>query len=43
MLMDASPMGPWPSGKDKSSRIVFMVEISINMNLEEGFNGCKSI
>ena len=43
MLMDASPMGPWPSGKDKSSRIVFIGRNLDNMNLEEGFNGCKSI
>ena len=24
MLMDASPMGPWPKGKDRSSRVVFI-------------------
>ena len=27
MLMDASPMGKWPEGKARSSRLVLLVEI----------------
>ena len=42
MLMDASPMGPWPKGKDKSSRVVFIGRNLDNMNLKEGFENCKS-
>ena len=42
MLMDASPMGPWPNGKDRSSRVVFIGRDLDNMNLKEGFDNCKS-
>ena len=42
MLMDASPMGPWPTGKDRSSRVVFIGRDLDNMNLKEGFDNCKS-
>ena len=42
MLMDASPMGPWPKGKDRSSRVVFIGRNLDNMNLKEGFENCKS-
>ena len=42
MLMDASPMGPWPKGKDRSSRVVFIGRDLDNMNLKEGFDNCKS-
>ncbi len=42
MLMDASPMGPWPNGKDRSSRVVFIGRDLDNMNLKEGFENCKS-
>ena len=42
MLMDASPMGPWPKGKEKSSRVVFIGRNLDNMNLKEGFEDCKS-
>ena len=42
MLMDASPMGPWPKGKDRSSRVVFIGRDLDNMNLKEGFENCKS-
>ena len=38
MLMDASPMGPWPKGKDRSSRVVFIGRDLDNMNLKEGFD-----
>ena len=42
MLMDASPMVPWPKGKDRSSRVVFIGRDLDNMNLKEGFDNCKS-
>ena len=42
MLMDASLMGPWPKGKDRSSRVVFIGRDLDNMNLKEGFDNCKS-
>ena len=42
MLMDASPMGPGPKGKDRSSRVVFIGRDLDNMNLKEGFDNCKS-
>ena len=42
MLMDASPMGPWPKGKDRSSRVVFIGRDLDYMNLKEGFENCNS-
>ena len=42
MLMDASPMGPWPKNKDRNSRVVFIGRNLESMNLQEGFEGCKS-
>ena len=42
MLMDASPMGAWPKGKKKSSRVVFIGRNLDSMNLKEGFDGCKA-
>ena len=42
MLMDASPMGKWPEGKVRSSRLVFIGRNLENMNLKEGFENCKS-
>ena len=42
MLMDASPMGAWPEGKEKSSRVVFIGRNLDSMNLKEGFDGCKA-
>jgi len=42
MLMDASPMGAWPTDKDRSSRVVFIGRNLESMNLQEGFEGCKS-
>ena len=42
MLMDASPMGPWPKGKERGSRVVFIGRNLDNMNLKEGFENCKS-
>ena len=42
MLMDASPMGPWPKDKEKISRVVFIGRNLDTMDLEGGFEGCKS-
>ena len=42
MLMDASPMGKWPEGKVRSSRLVFIGRNLESMNLKEGFVNCKS-
>ena len=42
MRMDASPMGAWPKGKEKSSRVVFIGRNLDGMNLKEGFDGCKA-
>ena len=42
MLMDASPMGLWPKGKSRSSRVVFIGRNLENMNLLEGFESCKA-
>ena len=41
MLMDASPMGPWPPGSVRSSRVVFIGRNLESMDLEKGFEGCK--
>ena len=42
MLMDASPMGAWPDGEQRSSRIVFIGRNLESMNLKEGFDACKA-
>ena len=42
MLMDASPMGPWPSKATRNSRVVFIGRNLESMNLKEGFESCKS-
>ena len=42
MLMDASPMGAWPKGKSRSSRIVFIGRNLENMGLEKGFKECQA-
>ena len=42
MLMDASPMGSWPKGKGRSSRIVFIGRNLDTMGLKEGFDNCKA-
>ena len=42
MLMDASPMGAWPEGKPRTSRMVFIGRNLEGMNLMEGFEGCKA-
>ena len=43
MLMDASPMGPWPKDKEKTSRVVFIGRNLDTMDLERGLEGCKSV
>ena len=40
MLMDGSPMGPWPEGKTRNSRVVFIGRGVENMGLKEGFESC---
>ena len=42
MLMDASPLGAWPNGKERNSRVVFIGRNLEGMNLKEGFEGCKA-
>jgi G3E family GTPase len=42
MLMDGSPMGAWPEGKPRNSRIVFIGREIDNMGLKEGFEACKA-
>ena len=42
MLMDGSPMGSWPTGKPRSSRVVFIGRDINNMGLKEGFEACKA-
>ena len=42
MLMDESPMGAWPNGKERNSRVVFIGRNLEGMNLKEGFEGCKA-
>ncbi len=43
MLMDGSPMGAWPQGKPRSSRVVFIGRNVENMGLKEGFEACKTV
>ena len=42
MLMDGSPMGSWPEGKPRNSRVVFIGREIDNMGLKEGFEACKA-
>ena len=41
MLMDGSPMGDWPTGVQRTSKIVFIGRGLESMGLEEGFDACK--
>ena len=43
MLMDGSPMGPWPKGKKRNSRVVFIGRGVENMDLKEGFESCRAL
>ncbi|MEM1388589.1 MAG: GTP-binding protein [Pseudomonadota bacterium] len=42
MLMSGSPMGAWPAGKPRNSRVVFIGRNLDDMGLEEGFEACKA-
>ncbi len=42
MLMEGSPMGEWPKGKPRNSRLVFIGRNVENMGLKEGFEACKA-
>ena len=42
MLMDASPMGAWPEGTTRNSRMVFIGRNLDSMNLKEGFEARKA-
>ena len=42
MLMDGSPMGPWPTGKPRVSRVVFIGRNLESMGLKEGFEACRA-
>ena len=42
MLMDGSPMGPWPAGKPRVSRVVFIGRNLESMGLKEGFDACRA-
>ncbi len=42
MLMDGSSMGPWPDGKPRESRVVFIGRNLESMGLKEGFEACQA-
>lgn len=42
MLMSGSEMGPWPIGKLRNSRVVFIGRNLETMGLQEGFEACKA-
>lgn len=42
MLMSGSEMGPWPTGKPRNSRVVFIGRNLETMGLQEGFEACKA-
>lgn len=42
MLMDGSELGPWPAGKTRSSKLVFIGRNLDTMALKEGFDACKA-
>ena len=41
MLMDGAPMGDWPEGGQRTSKIVFIGRDHESMRLQEGFDACK--
>ncbi len=41
MLTDGAPLGPWPEGKARSSKLVIIGRDLESMKLAEGFAGCK--
>jgi G3E family GTPase len=42
MLMDGAPMGPWPEGAPRVSRLVFIGRNLDGMGLREGFEACRA-
>jgi G3E family GTPase len=42
MLMDGAPMGPWPEGAPRVSRLVFIGRNLGGMGLAEGFASCRA-
>jgi G3E family GTPase len=42
MLTDGSPLGPWPAGKARLSKLVFIGRDLDKMGLAEGFAACKA-
>lgn len=42
MLMSGAPMGAWPAGKPRQSRVVFIGRNLAEMGLKEGFEACKA-
>ncbi|MCY4302069.1 MAG: GTP-binding protein [Aestuariivita sp.] len=43
MLMDASPLGPWPEDCPRISRVVFIGRHLETMGLKQGLEGCRSV
>jgi G3E family GTPase len=42
MLTDGAPLGPWPKGKPRASKLVFIGRDLDKMGLAEGFAACKA-
>lgn len=42
MLTDGSPLGPWPEGKPRGSKLVFIGRDLDKMGLADGFAACKA-
>ncbi len=42
MLMDGNLLGPWPDGKKRETKLVFIGRNLDSMNLREGFESCKA-
>jgi hypothetical protein len=42
MLTDGAPLGPWPKGKPRGSKLVFIGRDLDGMQLAEGFAACKA-
>jgi len=42
MLMDGSLLGPWPEGKKRETKLVFIGRNLEGMGLREGFEACKA-
>lgn len=42
MLTDGSPLGPWPKGKSRVSKLVFIGRDLDKLGLADGFAACKA-